>query len=147
MNRLTSLLAMAIASIGVLASAAADDDAAFKTLQGTWLPVKAELGGKPMPAEVLKSIVLKIDKQSYEVTVAGHPDTGSLALDTASSPKGMTVKGEKGPNAGKTFPSIYQLDGDSLRICYDLSGAKRPAEFATTSGTKLYLVDYKRKKD
>ena len=125
---------------------AADSSASFKPLQGTWLPVKADLGGKPMAPEVLNAIILKIDNDTYEVIVAGHPDNGTLTIDTAAKPKGMTVVGVKGPNAGKTFPAIYELKDDSLRICYDLSGEKRPTEFKSSAGTKLYLVDYKRKK-
>ena len=41
----------------------------------------------------------------------------------------MTITGTEGPNHGRTFPAIYELKGDTLRICYDLSGAKRPTEF------------------
>jgi uncharacterized protein (TIGR03067 family) len=58
----------------------------------------------------------------------------------------MTIVGTKGPNTGKTFPCIYEIKGDTFRICYDLSGAKRPTEFKTVTGTKLYLVTYNRKK-
>ena len=43
--------------------------------------------------------------------------------------------------------AIYELNGDTLRICYDLSGSKRPTEFKTAAGTKLYLVTYNRKKE
>jgi hypothetical protein len=42
------------------------------------------------------------------------------------------------------FPAIYELDGDTLRICYDLSRTKRPAEFKTLPATQLYLVTYER---
>jgi uncharacterized protein (TIGR03067 family) len=57
---------------------------------------------------------------------------------------GMTVTGTEGPNKGKTFPAIYEIEGDTLRICYDLSGEKRPTKFETVAGTKLYLVTYKK---
>ena len=118
----------------------AEDSADINALQGTWTPVKAELGGEPMSDEVLKTIILKLNKNEYEVTVAGNPDNGTWTLDSAAKPKGMTITGVKGPNAGKTFPAIYELKADTLRICYDLSGAKRPAEFKTSAGTKLYLI-------
>ena len=35
----------------------------------------------------------------------------------------MTITGTEGPNRGKTFPAIYELKDDTLRICDDLSGA------------------------
>ena len=69
-------------------------------------------------------------------------DRGTWTLDTAAKPKGMKITGVKGPNAGKTFPAIYELKADTLRVCYDLSGAKRPMQFKTSAGTKLYLVTY-----
>ena len=37
-------------------------------------------------------------------------------------------------------------DAKALRVCYDLSGAKRPTEFKTITGTQLLLVVYNRKK-
>ena len=56
----------------------------------------------------------------------------------------MTITGTEGPNHGKTFPAIYEIKGDTLRICYDLSGVKRPTEFKSVPGTRLYLVTYSR---
>lgn len=101
-----------------------------------------------MPEKIAKAILLKLHKGEYEVTVQGVEgvDRGLCALDTASNPKAMKITGVSGPNAGKVFPAIYELKGDTLRICYDLSGAKRPTEFKTSKGTKLYLVVYQRKK-
>ena len=140
-----NLLCLWLAIITSLTAFAADKPGDHKTLQGTWLPVQAELGGQPMSAAVLKTISLKLAENEYHVLVAGSPDDGTWSIDPATSPKSMTVVGVKGPNAGKTFPCIYELDADTLRICYDLSGAKRPAEFKTAAGTKLYLVTYRRK--
>jgi uncharacterized protein (TIGR03067 family) len=126
---------------------AADDSADVKALHGCWVPVKAELGGQALPADVLSTITLTLTNNNYEVTIKGEQsDYGTWTLDTSTKPKGMTIVGTKGPNAGKTFPCIYEIKGDTFRICYDLSGAKRPTEFKTATGAKLYLVTYNRKK-
>jgi uncharacterized protein (TIGR03067 family) len=136
-----------IASASFTAPAASDDSADIKSLQGSWIPAKAELGAQPLPADVLKTITLTLTNNNYEVTIKGEQsDYGTWTIDTSSKPKGMTIVGTKGPNTGKTFPCIYEVKGDTFRICYDLSGAKRPTEFKTASGTKLYLVTYNRKK-
>lgn len=140
------ILCITFIALASLASFAAGDSTDVKTLQGTWLPVKAELAGKPMPDAVLKKITLTLTNHDYTVTTAEQPDYGTWTIDTSSKPKGMTVTGTKGPNNGKTFPCIYELKGDTLRICYDLSGEKRPTEFKSIAGTKLYLVTYNRKK-
>jgi uncharacterized protein (TIGR03067 family) len=138
---LTLILFLAVSQI--TSAAARGDDA--QALQGMWIPSKAELGGKAMPDDVVKTISLKLDNGKYEVYVGDSPDRGTYTLDSTTDPKGMSITGTDGPNNGKTFPAIYELHGDKLRICYDLSGKARPTEFKTSEGTKLYLVTYSRK--
>jgi uncharacterized protein (TIGR03067 family) len=139
------ILCLCLTAVVSTAAFAADLPDA-KAIEGSWTPIKAELGGQPMPDAVLKTISLKLVDGKYEVLADGHPDNGTYSLDAAVQPKGMTVTGTEGPNKGKTFPCIYELNDDTLRICYDLSGTKRPSEFKSVAGTKLYLVTYVRKK-
>ncbi len=129
-----------------IAAFAADAPDNNNALQGTWSPIEAELGGQAMPAAVLKSISLKLENGKYEVAIAGSMDRGTYTVDSAAEPKGMTITGTEGPNNGKTFPAIFEIKGDTLRICYDLSGMKRPTEFKSVPGTRLYLVTYSRSK-
>jgi len=129
----------------LLAGDAAKNDS--KDIQGNWTPMKAELSGNPVPAALLKTIRLRLDDGKYEAFVGDDPDRGTYTIDIAASPRAITVTGTEGPNKGKTFPAIYELDGNTLRICYDLSGVKRPAEFKTAAGTRQYLVTYTRKRD
>jgi uncharacterized protein (TIGR03067 family) len=128
---------------------AADDGGDLKKWQGTWTPVSAELGGVTLPPQALKAITLKIDGENYQVTVLGEngSDRGTSKLDPKTNPKGMTITSTNGANQGKTFLAIYEFKDDAPRVCYDLSGAKRPSEFKTEAGTKLYLVNYQRKKE
>jgi len=129
-----------------LASRAADSPDS-KGVQGTWTPVKAELAGQALPDAVLKTISLKLHNGMYDVSVAGQPDRGTYTMDSSAKPKSMTITGTDGPNKGKTFPAIYELEGETLRVCYDLSGKQRPSEFKTVPGTQLYLVTYCRRKE
>jgi uncharacterized protein (TIGR03067 family) len=130
-----------------LALAAGSSDAKDgDTNEGTWLPSEAELGGKKFPDEIRKSIKLVIEGDKYTVTVGKEVDKGTVKLNAAGKPKEMDITGIEGPNKGKTFLAIYERDGDTLRVCYDLSGKGRPTEFKTKEGTQLFLVTYKRKK-
>ena len=57
----------------------------------------------------------------------------------------MTIKSEEGPNKGKTFLAIYEMkDEVSMRVCYDPSGKEFPTEFKPPTGSKRYLVGYRR---
>jgi uncharacterized protein (TIGR03067 family) len=117
-----------------------------KALQGTWLPQTAELGGAMFPDEVRKSIKLVVKDDKYTVTAGKVVDQGTVKLNPSAKPKAMDLTGTDGPNKGKTFLAIYEHDGDTLRVCYDLSGKNRPTEFKTKEGTQLFLVTYKREK-
>jgi len=120
----------------------AKDD--VKQMQGTWRPLAAEFAGDPFPDQILKTIKLILKDDRYTALVGEKSDEGTYSVDPDKSPKTMDVKGTKGPNEGKTFLTIYELKGDQLRICYDLSGKARPTEFATKKETMLYLVTYRR---
>jgi len=143
MNRIF-FISLSIAALLTSAARSFDDT---KAVQGMWRPVKAELSGQPMTEALLKTISLKLENGKYEVFVGGAPDKGAYTLDSTTTPKSITITGTEGPNRGRTFPAIYELNGDTLRICYDLSGAKRPIEFKSVAGTRLYLVTYSRKKE
>jgi uncharacterized protein (TIGR03067 family) len=143
MSRLLSIVVV-VASFTV---AAADERSDDKAIEGTWLPTKAELAGQPWSEAQVKSFFLKLSNGEYEVSVERQLDRGRYALDAKATPKSMTITGTDGPNKGKTFLCIYELSGDTLRVCYDLSGKKTPTEFATAKGTPLYLVTYTRKKE
>ena len=117
------------------------------SLQGTWLPLTAELSGTPFPDEVRKSIQLVIDGDGgYTVTVGDTVDRGTTRLNPAAQPKELDITGTEGPNKGRTIRAIYERDGDTLRVCYDLSGTSRPTEFQSKEGTQLFLVTYERQK-
>lgn len=115
-------------------------------LEGTWLPSVAELGGKPFPEEFRKITRLVVEGDRYTVTVGDQVDQGTVKIDSSAKPKAMDITGTEGLNKGKTIPAIYERNGDTLRVCYDLSGQGRPTEFKTTEGSLLFLVTYQREK-
>ena len=139
-----SVLICLAAALPALADDAGKEDA--KKMDGTWKPVAAELAGKPFPDDALKAMKLVVSEGKYAVTVGEQTDEGTVKLDPAKKPRAMDVVGTKGPNKGKTILAVYELKDDTLRVCYDLSGKARPAEFKTKADTQLFLVEYKRQK-
>jgi uncharacterized protein (TIGR03067 family) len=135
-----------VACLGVLAVSKADEKDS-KALNGTWLPQSGEFGGNKFPDEVLKTIKLEIKDGVYTVTVGNAVDKGTAKIDASKKPKEMDIAGTDGPNKGKMFPAIYELDGDTLKICYDLGGKDRPKAFKSESGTMTFLATYKRAKE
>lgn len=142
LKKLFSLLVVVLLFSSASLSGEAKDD----SLDGTWVPSSAELAGKMFPEEVRKSIKLVIKGDGYKVTTGEAVDEGTVKLIPTETPKAMDITGAKGPNKDKTFLAIYEHKGETLRVCYDLSGKKRPTEFKTKEGTLLFLVEYKRQK-
>jgi uncharacterized protein (TIGR03067 family) len=114
-------------------------------IEGTWLPFKAELSGDHAPAMALTKMRLVLGVGTYAVYFGSETtDEGSYALGTVEELHTITLVSLRGTNAGRTIPSIYQLTGDRLRICYGLDGIA-PSGFSSTAGTCHYLVSYRRK--
>jgi uncharacterized protein (TIGR03067 family) len=122
------------------------DQRPSSALDGAWQVVKAELAGRKWSDEMFKDLVLVIDGNRYLVKSAEHDDRGTVTYIPAESPKAMDIAGTDGPNKGKRFLAIYKTDGDTLVVCYDLSGKARPKEFKTEPGTALFLATYRKKK-
>jgi uncharacterized protein (TIGR03067 family) len=139
---IVALALMLSCSLAAWSGDAKDGDA----IQGAWLPAAAELGGKQFPDEVRKTIKLVVKDDQYTATVGKAVDQGTLKLNPAAKPKELDITGVEGPNKGKTILAIYERDGDTLRICYDLGGKDRPKEFKTKEGSQLFLVTYQREK-
>ncbi|HTJ79436.1 MAG TPA: TIGR03067 domain-containing protein [Rariglobus sp.] len=115
---------------------------------GVWLPVKAELDGVAAPEMVISRTELIVSGDSYKVYFAGEiHDRGHYRLSPAAgeeSHEHITLVSTHGENDGRTLPSIFQLVGNRLRICYGLNGAL-PNAFSTAVDSQRYLVTYRRK--
>jgi uncharacterized protein (TIGR03067 family) len=138
--------ALFIALSLIVSAAAQDAGKESKMLEGVWIPSAAELSGQAFPEATLKTMKLIVEGDKYSVTVGKTVDKGTVKIDQGKKPKAMDIVGNDGPNKDKTYLAIYELDGDTLRVCYDLSGKTRPSEFKTTKESAHFLVTYKRAK-
>jgi len=65
---------------------------------------------------------------------------GSLRIDPTKEPKQQDVS----LDSGQVVQEIYELDGDTLQICYPVRGGARPTALESTPGSGLSLVVYRR---
>ena len=124
----------------LLAACSSPPAPAKPSLVGRWEPVTATLGGKDYPVVNFDGAKLKLTDDAYDF--AG--DKGAYQLIPGGFPSKMDIHGVEGPNAGRTIPAIYQLDGDQLSICYQLGKGDRPGGFKSPEGTKVLLIRYTR---
>ncbi|HEX2789092.1 MAG TPA: TIGR03067 domain-containing protein [Steroidobacteraceae bacterium] len=116
------------------------------TLTGTWAPVAADISGRPLVVAQLRVAQLIIERDSYQIVDRSSAvvDSGALLLDEAAVPCAIDIVGSYGPHAGKRMRAIIELDGDRLRICYDLECDQRPASTRPQLDQLLLSITYVR---
>jgi uncharacterized protein (TIGR03067 family) len=136
---------LAIATIlGVSAVMAQEDLAKMEVakLQGTWRVVSLEAGGQKAPEQSIKGVRFLI--QGDNMSLSGkEKDLRTYRLDATAKPKTIDIPGD----ADKEFSkAIYELDGDTLKLCFSQSTKlDRPKSF-DTAGTKYFCYTLKRDK-
>ena len=140
---LPAVAAVAMCALAFTHPARADD---LKAMTGKWKIEKAEAGGKEIESDDLGSVLLTITGERYEVLVKDKTDAGTLKLDETQMPKTIDSRDTEGDDVGKVIKAIYEITGDTMRVCYALDGGERPTEFATKADTALLLITYKREK-
>jgi uncharacterized protein (TIGR03067 family) len=149
---------LVLATVGMLVTLVSTNaDEAQKQgemFQGTWGAVSYVQDGqgegdKIAPQESPVRWVFKADKVTFLADVEGASAKGSFNLDPTKKPKAIDMIFPAAPGAkkGQTMLGIYELDGDTLKICYDPDGTKRPGEFKAGAGSKLIMAVFKRFKE
>jgi uncharacterized protein (TIGR03067 family) len=139
-----------LAAAGVRAQDARKDQEA---LQGTWVMTAKEFMGKKASEDEIKKlgtrIVLKGDTVTVSTLDAGEyvvVSEATFKLDPATKPKSMDLTVTGGPSKGKSGLAIYELDGDTLKVCWAIDEEKRPTRFAGPKDSEWIFVVYKREK-
>jgi uncharacterized protein (TIGR03067 family) len=120
-------------------------------LDGTWKAVAVEQDGMQVPSEEVTSnpAVVEVSGNTMTVKVGTRVFAqGTLKLDASRQPKTMDVTGIAlaGGKAGQTGESfaIYEVNGDTLKLCFAHSAAARPQSFQTRPGLDATLITYQR---
>jgi uncharacterized protein (TIGR03067 family) len=111
-----------------------------RALNGTWLITAARLGGVRLPADAFEALTLTFSNDWVQL----GPDCGVIKLDRTAAPNALDLLFVGGPNSGRFVPAIVECEGGVLRICCDLAGAHRPAEFRAAEGTRFFSAVYRR---
>jgi uncharacterized protein (TIGR03067 family) len=103
-------------------------------LNGSWVPVKIEMGGSSLPSSSFEKQKLILSDSSYTF-IAESVDKGVVKYKDDK----LDIYGRDGVNAGKHFTAIYKFENELLVICYNLSGDVYPVDYET-KGKPMYFV-------
>lgn len=113
--------------------------------QGSWNIESSITGGKEIPAADLKGFLVIYEGDKHTLKFGNDVfQVGTQKIDPSKSPKTIDVTMTEGPSKGSVLLGIYELDGDTLKVCFDPQGKKRPTEFKSPEGSQYFVNVHKR---
>jgi uncharacterized protein (TIGR03067 family) len=113
----------------------------METLQGAWNMVSLEMEGRKYPAGGSQ---IAIQGGRFTGLNMGAEYSGTVVLDESARPRTFDLLFETGPEEGNGSLGIYELDGDTWKICLGLTGKARPTGFVSEPGSGHALEILKR---
>src|SRR4051794_10925265 len=144
---LCTLVLTAPGGTGARADDRAEIEKELKKFQGAWTFESVEAGGKQIPAAEFKDTTVTFEGDKYTVKKGDEvTQVATQKLDPSRSPKTLDVTVAEGLNKGAVMLGIYEISGDTLNVCFDPEGKKRPTEFKSASGSQTLVVHKRVKK-
>jgi uncharacterized protein (TIGR03067 family) len=132
----------------LLLVAADDKDDAKKELerfQGTWKIESVEMDEAKLDPKMFKDAQLVIMKDGeFSFKEGDRVSKGTFKVDKSKKPNTIDITYTEGLKA--TFVGIYELDGDTFKVCLDPTGKNRPTKFESKKGTGHVMEVLKREK-
>jgi RNA polymerase sigma factor (sigma-70 family) len=117
-------------------------------LQGTWKFVALESEGVVLPENVIKASGFRNVVQGNTLSLIAPTgevlSRATFRLDLVRTPRALDITFTEGPTRGATSLAIYELDGDTWKICIASPGKDRPSKFVTEAGSGRGLQTLKR---
>jgi len=134
------LLLCLIAGCKVASSADSSDDT--KKWQGTWKMIGCTYDGEPQTAD-MEWIV---EGDHYTIRLNGQSNVDPYMIKLDASRKHIDVFHHETPPGtyGGSLKGIYEISGDSLTVCYDLTGQRYPESFDAKRGSRQVLYQFRR---
>ncbi len=116
-----------------------------KKLEGSYTVVSGQRDGKALPEEEFKGSVVTFTADRVTGTDKDRKMffASTYTIDDSSRP--YTIKMESiSPKKGEKAEGVIEIDGDTVKLCYNLPGGKAPRGFE--AGEKQHCFVLKRMK-
>jgi len=143
------ILSLALAAGLLLAADNPAEEAVKKELEkfeGTWRYVAMEIEGAKAEEKDYKDYKLILKGDQFTTTDGKETFHGSFKVEPTQKPKKINVLFTDGPEKGQTALGIYELEGDTYKVCIAFPGKDRPTEFVSKPGSGHVLETLKREK-
>jgi uncharacterized protein (TIGR03067 family) len=118
----------------------------LKRFSGKWRFVSIEVEGATIPAKLFEKDSLTLKGKQFVSVVEGNTTHGVFTVNPTPTPKTIDLTFSDGPGKDKTQKGIYELEGDSQKICFAKGDQVRPTEFTSKPGNGQMIQVLKREK-
>jgi uncharacterized protein (TIGR03067 family) len=130
----------------LVAAPAEDDKKDEEKIQGNWTVVSREFIGKKTPEAELKALKVTIKDGTITMDDGKKKETIPYKLDPSKKPKAIDLA-NTGIEGKETTLAIYELDGDTLKICWsEKDPAHRATKFASDKDSGQTMIVLQREK-
>jgi uncharacterized protein (TIGR03067 family) len=116
----------------------------LKRFKATWRFVEIEAEGQKVPEKAFEKDTLVLRGNQFTSYVAGKLVHGLFKIDPVAKPKTIDIIFTEGPGKGHSQKGIYELEGDTQKICIAMPDQPRPTEFGSKPGSGHILEILKR---
>jgi uncharacterized protein (TIGR03067 family) len=139
-----------VLALSVLAGAEASKEDESKkdleTIQGHWAQLSMVVDGAKVPDDEAQALFRSMKDDKYTIyqfkKVIGK---GTFKVDASRKPKTIDATTTAGGRS-LTLLGIYELDGDTLKLCFAPPGKPRPSDFTSKKGSEHRLSVWEREK-
>lgn len=117
-------------------------------LDGKWVLTRVEssMGKQDLPEGIGSAV---FDKEKYTFSMGSMTEKGKMMFKLGKKPREVDIKITEGNDEGKTQLGVYELDGDTFKMCVAMAGepeSKRPKALEYKEDTQETLFIFKRMK-
>jgi uncharacterized protein (TIGR03067 family) len=113
----------------------------IELLQGTWSVKSLEIDEREMPTSMLANASILVEGNRFISLGMGAEYEGTLELGPSTTPAELNMKFDGGPEKGNVNRGIYELDGDTWKICIATTGSVRPTVFSSRPAGSGFVVE------
>jgi uncharacterized protein (TIGR03067 family) len=116
-------------------------------LQGDWGVAAQVIDGKKVADDEAQTLFRTVKGDTYTVSYYDKPiGKGTFTIDATAKPKTIDARPAGAAKDAPPLLGIYEVEGDTYRVCFAPAGKERPKDFASKAGSGHTLTVWKREK-